>query len=182
MKPISGFLSVFILTLILSGCAPIESNQVDDLSDPNSIEDVVTDAAMTDVGPQDIPSGWEVLDAGDFILYAPSDWVLEKGAGIDSSVGIVSNEAIDLEYDYGMYAGQFENNSDYEEDAYEARKVDLNGFDSIIYTSIGQDGYTVLNVIDPKGEGSSLNLYAKDLSDDQEALVVEIFGTIFFKQ
>lgn len=80
-----------------------------------------------------------------------------------------------------MYASEFSSSSNYEADAYLMTEQNINGVDGIIYTSLHKDGFTTLNIIEPKNEGS-LNLYGENLSDEEEKLVVEIFETVFFKQ
>lgn len=182
MKSITTIFTIFALAFAMSGCTDSDQNGVEDAAYEDGSAGIAVEETTDVLGPQNVASDWVVLDAGDFILYAPSDWTLEEGTGYDSSVGSFSNGEIALEYDYGMYASEFKNNSNYDENAYEVNEVNLNGFDSVIYTSSEEDGYTVLNVIDPKGEGLSLNLYVQGLNSEQEELVVQIFETIFFKQ
>jgi hypothetical protein len=171
----TSFILILTLLATLSACSiePIEDTS-NEGNDTTQVETLV-------LGPENIPTDWELLDAGDFILYAPSSWVLEAGTGYDSNVGTITNGEITLNYDYGMHASQFANSSNYDSASYDMTVQNLNGFDGIIYTSIDEDGFTTLNVIDAKG-ASSLNLYGRDLNDEQESLVIDIFKTIFFKQ
>ncbi|MFA6436350.1 MAG: hypothetical protein WCW30_04425 [Candidatus Gracilibacteria bacterium] len=135
------------------------------------------------------PEGWVSLIQGSFFLYAPSGWALtpEQGIdtdqGIDTYVGTVSGDGISLVYNYGVEdVGMFSDNSQYPLSDYDVMYTLINGWDAIIYTpKTTGEGPMVLNIESPKGEGN-FTLSGKDLNADQEAVVFNIFRTVFFAQ
>lgn len=174
------YLLILSSILLLTAC----SNSTQDIGYGDN-EKGVNENIKVGYGSSDeipAPEGWKMLDTGSFTVYAPSGWITKADQGIDSYVGTISGDGITLMYDYGMYSGDFANNSEYKESDYDVMSTTINGFEAIIYTAKeAGKGSTVLHVVSPRGEGN-LNLTAENLSSEQQELVIKIFRTIFFAQ
>lgn len=134
---------------------------------------------FNDATKETVPSDWAMLDQGDFTLYAPAGWTHTSEQGIDSAVGNFSGDGIILRYDYGNYSGFLDNGT---EDAYDVTEETINGFEAKIATpKTTGEGRTVL-FFENIRETARFSMSADDLNTEQEALALQIFHTIQFKQ
>lgn len=133
-------------------------------------------------------ANWQTLDAGDFTIQAPSGWIFTPEMGIDSTIGKFSGDGVTLIFDYGMYSGDFSNNSVYFEDpsAYMITEEIIDELPAKIYvpndSSVAKP--TVLFIEDTNGPISSqenFEMLGDDLNQEQIALAVQIFRTVNFK-
>lgn len=138
---------------------------------------------------------WEILDAGDFTILAPSGWEFTPEMGIDSKVGRFSGDGMTLVWDYGMYSGDFSNNSVYFEDpsAYTVTQETVDGLDAKIYipNRSGEGKPTVLFIENPKGaepctedvcilDQENFEMLGDNLSEEEVILAIQIFKTVDF--
>lgn len=134
---------------------------------------------FNDVVERSVPEGWEMIDGGDFTLYAPANWEFTEGMGIDSYVGEIAGDGVVLHFDYGMYTGNFAAS---EEETYDIQYEIVSGQKAVIFTpKTTGEGLTGIYVEAPRGEGN-FTLYGENLTTEQEELAVQIFRTLKFKQ
>lgn len=126
-----------------------------------------------------IPESWTLIDVGEFTVQAPATWEYIPEQGIDSKIGYIEGDGISLEFDYGMYSGFIDNGT---ESYYDVVEASIGGFDAQIATpKVAGEGLTIV-FFERVRDGSTFNLYGRDLSAEQEAIVLQIFQTIKFKQ
>lgn len=169
-----NYLFIFGLLLITTGCA-----------------------TQTESEPQIGGSAnWITLDAGDFTILAPSGWEFIPEMGIDSTVGKFSDNEMTLVFDYGMYTGDFSNNSVYFEDpsAYTFFEEIIDGFEAKIYVpnEANAEKPTVLSIenineVKPCTEEvcilsqENFEMLGDNLSEEQIDLAIQIFRSVDFK-
>ena len=153
-------------------------------------------AAQTDVN-DGVDANREILDAGDFTIFAPSDWEFTQEMGTDSIVGKFSDGEMILRFAYGLYTGDFTNDSVYFEDpsAYTVTEETIDGLEAKIYVpneaSSGKP--TVLFIANPKGiepctedvcilNQENFEMLGDNLNEEELALALQIFRTVDFKQ
>lgn len=139
---------------------------------------------------------FEVLDAGLFSLLAPEGWTYTPLMGIDSTVGEFSNGEMTLRFDYGMYTGDFTNNSVYFEDpsAYTAIEEIIDGFSAQIYVPTQANSgkptvLSIMNINDVKPctedvcilDQENFEMLGDNLTEEQVELALQIFRTVDFE-
>ncbi len=126
-----------------------------------------------------VPPGWEDLDAYVFTVSAPQGWVYTPEQGIDSTIGTIQGDGITLEFDYGMYSGFIDNDTDVE---YSITEKTIDGYQAkIAVPTKGEKGLTIVYFESAK-DGNRFNLYTHDLRSEDQATVLKIFDSIEFKQ
>lgn len=126
-----------------------------------------------------MPAGWEPLDAGVFTVSAPTGWEYEPMQGMDSTIGIIRGDDIELEFDYGMYSGFVDNGT---EDLYNIEDTTIDGYEAQIATpKSGEEGLTIV-YFESASDGNRFNLYGRDLTGAEQTTVLQIFQSIEFKQ
>ncbi|MFA4814822.1 MAG: hypothetical protein WC924_02350 [Candidatus Gracilibacteria bacterium] len=164
------YLLAFAVVLLVSGC----TTSVDDWG---TITDDGYEIEHNGVNPD-----WEMLDQGDFTLYAPSGWALTPEQGIDSYVGTISGDGMSLKYAYGENVGALSYNSEYLVSEYNVMAYEtFDEHEVVIYTpKILGEGNTEIDFESPRGEGNFI-LFGENLTSEQEEVALQIFGTIYFK-
>lgn len=132
----------------------------------------------------------DLLDGGDFTLLTPAGWEFEQGIGMDSQVGTISGDGINLQFAYGMFEG---NPIDATEsgDKLESQSEIVDGrMASILTPKITGDGEVAIYFETPSSlisdsyynpDQEHFLLFGENLTVEQEKLVLEIFRTIEFK-
>lgn len=124
-----------------------------------------------------IPDDWIEVSAGPFSILAPKGWEFHKLLGIDSYVGEFAGDGIVLTFDFGVYNSSFD----------EAKKPKY----SIVHEKVDGHPAKIVSPREPgqgvtgihiKGLGNSntLRLWAQDLTNIQQELVLKIFRSIQF--
>lgn len=120
---------------------------------------------------------WKRLDAGAFSLYAPPGWEFHQKQGIDSYVGEFSGESILLHFDYGLYSNPLEEEKP---PKYTVTHEQIGGKKAKI-VSPQTDGKGLTAIYFPRvKERDKLCVWANDLTETQQALVLKILRTIQF--
>lgn len=137
----------------------------------------------------DSPTGIQI-DADGFSVHAPVGWEYTSKTGIDSIVGEISGDDMTLTFDYGNNVGLFTQSSEFSASDYNITQETIDGVDAVIYTSkINGKGFTILDIKNPPldkeantfgNEDIVFEMYAENLSKDQEAIAVQIFRSIKF--
>ena len=155
--------SLLFALLLLTACQPTEEEST----------------LFNDVVENSVPEDWAMIDVGDFTLYAPAGWEYVPEQGIDSMIGKIEGDSMSLEFDYGAYSGFLDNGT---ESNYDIVEDTITGFDAQIATpKITGEGLTMV-FFEQVRDGNRFNLYGRDLSAEQEAIALQIFQTIKFKQ
>lgn len=151
--------------------------------------------AQTDVN-DGVNTNWQTLDAGEFQISAPAGWEFIPEMGIDSTVGKFSGGEMTLRFDYGLYSGDFANNSTYFKNptAYTVTQENINGHEAKIYVpnEVAPDKPTVLFIANPNGvepctdevcvlNQQNFEMLGDNLSEEDLALALQIFRTVDFK-
>lgn len=119
----------------------------------------------------------------DVRLNIPQEWSLEKGQGIDSIVGKISGEGVQITYDYGWQGGDFLRSSLYSPDNYDVIEETIDGGSAKIFVPKAYDLLFVLKVDDPgkTSTETTLSLYASGITEGTADTVLEIFRSVDFK-
>ncbi|MFA6529214.1 MAG: hypothetical protein WCT46_06815 [Candidatus Gracilibacteria bacterium] len=178
---LAAFGDVFEYTFDIESTEPVPAD-LDGVWAPNSsVSHDDIDAFIATVKPT-FGSDWAMLDQGDFTLYAPSGWLLTPEQGIDSYVGTVSGNGINLKYAYGDNVAALSSDSEYVASEYSVTNDTFNSQMVTIYTpKLSGTGNMEIYFESPRGEGNFI-LFGENLTSDQEALALQIFDTINFKQ
>lgn len=121
--------------------------------------------------------GWGTLDAGAFALSAPQGWEFHEEQGIDSYVGKFAGDGIKLHFDYGRYSNPL---NDATAPKYTISDEKVGGRKAKI-VSPRSPGTGLTAIYSSKVKGSDrLCVWANDLTDAQQALVLKILRTIRF--
>ena len=125
------------------------------------------------------PEDWTLIDLGEFTVEAPATWEYVPEQGTDSFVGRIEGDGVYLTFDYGAWSGFLDSGTEAD---YKIEEDSIDGFDAKIATPKATgDGLTVI-LFEQVPNENRLSLSAWDLNAEQEALALEVFQTIKFKQ
>jgi hypothetical protein len=124
------------------------------------------------------PVGWHKVDAGPFSLLAPQGWEFHQLQGVDSYVGELVGDGINLRFDFGEYSSGYVKKT--KKPTYVIARESIGGFVAKIVSprtpGHGVTGVYFRNV----GHSNGLFLWGQDLTSEQQELVMKIFETIRF--
>lgn len=127
--------------------------------------------------PNNVPVGWLKVDAGPFSIFAPSGWEFHQLEGVDSFVGEFAGGGVTLTFDFGRYSSPLKKEKKPE---YVVVHKSIGGFRARVVSprtpGHGITGVYFRNV----GHSNALTLWGKDLTSNQQELVLKIFETLRF--
>ncbi len=139
--------------------------------------------AQMGYGDNAVYANWDLLDAGDFTVLAPSDWEFTPEMGIDSIVGKFSNNEMALIFSYGIYSsGDYLNDSSYLEDAsvYTVEQEIIDELEAKIFIP-KEEGEGKPLVMSIKMDQKNFEILGEGLNQEQILLALEIFRSVNFK-
>lgn len=126
-------------------------------------------------------TAWTSVDAGPFSLMLPPGWVYEPGQGIDSFVGTIRGDGVEMYFDYGIYSNDLPAQGD---PAHNVTFETIGGFTAKIVTPAAADGTTGVFFADTgetlRNQAVQLQLSGMSLPTSERDLAVIIFRTIRF--
>jgi hypothetical protein len=124
------------------------------------------------------PNDWLKLDAGPFSIYAPPGWEIHKERGIDSYVGKIAGDGIELRFDFGRYSDPLDGAR---EPAYVIVETFVGGYQAKTVCP-RTPGHGMTGIYFPSVTASnSLSLFGQNLTDTQQKVVMEMFQSVRFK-
>ena len=129
--------------------------------------------------------GW--TSQPEFYLHLPPGWRWKEGQGLDSYVGEVTGDGIQLMFDYGGFSSTLDPRDDPEHD-YAVTHEDIGGFEAKLLISLNdRAGYTgvyfqiPVSQISGKDRGYiSLNLVGEGLTQEEQHTAISVFRGIRF--
>jgi len=188
---------VSLLIMLALGCSPDASIKTSTVATEARQDNGATRWApnedaqrFADASPS--PS-WELVrvpgwaSQPEFYLHLPPGWRWKEGQGLDSYVGEVTGDGIQLIFDYGGFSWTLDPRDDPEHD-YAVVHEDIGGFEAKLLISLDDHaGYTgvyflipVLRISDKDRGYISLNLVGEGLSREEQHTAISVFRGIRF--
>lgn len=130
----------------------------------------------------DLTVGWNEVQAPGwpsqpgFALKLPPGWELQERQGIDSYVGEIVGDGVRLTFDYGAYSWDLDPVDDPEHE-YNVSHEEIGGVSAkLVWPKGSSQGFT--GVYFSTLGGPELNIYGKDLTQEQQRTALAIFRSV----
>ncbi len=129
-------------------------------------------------------SNLKPIDIRDYQLEVPSQFQLIEQQGIDSYVGKLSGEGIEIKYDFGVYTSPAK---DLDQDKFDVHFETFGAVErQIVVAKDPKEDFTTMHIRDldnfsDLGSHVSLKMYTNNITRKQQKLVVKIFESTKLK-
>ncbi|QSE98035.1 hypothetical protein [Fulvivirga lutea] len=125
----------------------------------------LTEEQRQDIYTQ-LDNNWHRIDLIQFTVKTPKDFKFYQQQGIDSYIGLITNETDSIEFDYGIYS------NDLTSEDWHLTTERVNGRKAVIGYS---NSFGTAAHFPNLGNNNSLTVYARTMSEEE---ALEIFRTI----
>jgi hypothetical protein len=141
-----------------------------------------TEEVLAPTSQPNFTEGWKEVEAPGwdsqpgFALKLPQDWELRELQGIDSYVGEIVCDGVQLHFDYGAYSWDL-NPSDEPEHEYHVAYEEIGGVEAkLLWPKGSSQGVTGVYFSDLGGP--ELNITGRDLTQEQQRIAFAIFRSV----
>ena len=131
-------------------------------------------------GPAADSNEWKYFVAhDDFIIELPANWKFVRLDGIDSYVGLFTNERDSIEFDYGWYSGEFHGDSAKTLLSHEV----IDHRDAVLATGASAPFPKALYIDSVNGSGftqNALSMYQVSSKEINQEKIIRIFKSVKF--